>query len=501
MAYYFRRNVLPTRLITRQVMFLQPQKIALRNSNPVLFQSLLSRSYTKTNVVQSTSRLLYSTKANEDNKENVEKNENTALAYYLIGGITFFISGDNIYSWYVNWCNKRLLKKAIEKGTRPETDVPDDELVLRPEVSERLMKILQPHKNQSFYHMVCGEHGTGKTTLIRMASREVGQVKGKNNKVIQDGGMGVIYVDIPANPNLNKLGDAFEKALNFTFEEHISYTKHLLRKIFGATGETNDPKWERAMDAFKRSAEVYKAKHKKPPVIVYDNVSRLVHKNPEILDILQDDAKDNADDRMYLSVVKDRYLEEWNYYLQVIILILARSAWSRADKPVIEIGDLSEKESKDYLIKRCTIKEEKEGKIIKMECKIKDEEVEKLYKLVGGRIVDLKSVADKFLAGQSLEVIKQSILDEVEKKFNAARLLPNDPHYEVGKSIFSDLKESNELSFLAFKKYFDKIDELNEVLGSNVFAYHPAKNTVTFQSQSIKCYILEKGDMFLKKSK
>jgi len=97
-------------------------------------------------------------------------------------------------------------------------------------------------------------------------------------------------------------------------------------------------------------------------------------------------------------------------------------------------------------------------------------------------------------------VIKQSIFTKVEKKFGTARLLPNDPHYEVGKSIFSVLKESNELSFLAFKKYFDNINELNEVLGSNIFAYHLAKNTVTFQSQSIKCYILEKGDMFLKKN-
>ena len=56
------------------------------------------------------------------------------------------------------------------------------------------------------------------------------------------------------------------------------------------------------MRAFKRAGAVYKAKNGKPPVIVYDNISRLVHKNPEILDILQDDAKDNADDREYVAV-------------------------------------------------------------------------------------------------------------------------------------------------------------------------------------------------------
>jgi hypothetical protein len=55
---------------------------------------------------------------------------------------------------------------------------------------------------------------------------------------------------------------------------------------------------------------------------------------------------------------------------------------------VIEIGDLSKEESVKYL----TEKRE-----------IKDEEAKKLYDLVGGRIVDLKSVADKFLIGQTFE--------------------------------------------------------------------------------------------------
>jgi hypothetical protein len=72
-----------------------------------------------------------------------------------------------------------------------------------------------------------------------------------------------------------------------------------------------------------------------------------------------------------------------------VILISARSAWSRA-KPVIEIGDLSEKESMEYLTKKC---------------KINEVEAKKLYELVGGRIVELKDAADDFLAGQSFEGI------------------------------------------------------------------------------------------------
>nr|CAG8672122.1 849_t:CDS:2 [Entrophospora candida] len=147
-----------------------------------------------------------------------------------------------------------------------------------------------------------------------------------------------------------------------------------------------------------------------------------------------------------LSAVKEMFPEEWN---------VTCSAWSRANKPVMEISDLSEEESKDYLIKRCTI-ETKEGNK-KNECKIK-KEVDELYKLVGGCIVDLKAVVDKFLAGQSLE---------------------------VGKHIISALLDSKELSFTTFMEFFNKTEESDEMLENNVFAYHPEKNTVTFQSQLV----------------
>ena len=59
--------------------------------------------------------------------------------------------------------------------------------------------------------------------------------------------------------------------------------------------------WKRALKAFKHIAKLYKIKHNKPPIIIYDNVSRLARKNQDILEILQDDAKDNAS-RDYIAV-------------------------------------------------------------------------------------------------------------------------------------------------------------------------------------------------------
>jgi hypothetical protein len=57
--------------------------------------------------------------------------------------------------------------------------------------------------------------------------------------------------------------------------------------------------WERALKAFKRIAKRYKTKYNRPPIIIYDNVSQL---NQDILYMLQEDAKDNADSRNYIAV-------------------------------------------------------------------------------------------------------------------------------------------------------------------------------------------------------
>ena len=67
-------------------------------------------------------------------------------------------------------------------------------------------------------------------------------------------------------------------------------------------GKDERPKWKRALEAFKRAGVVYKEKHNKLPVIVYDNIAKLLNLNPKILDTLQDDAKMNADNRQYMAV-------------------------------------------------------------------------------------------------------------------------------------------------------------------------------------------------------
>ncbi|RHZ48448.1 hypothetical protein Glove_551g12 [Diversispora epigaea] len=319
-----------------------------------------------------------------------------------------------------------------------------------------------PNKNQSFYYLVC-EHGTGKTTLAKIASREAGK--------------GVIYINIPADTGdtghkksdaLEDFGVAFGEALNFTFEERIAFSKQFMKKMLGDVNEkSNQEKWKRAFDTFRRISAIYKAKHDKPPVIIYDNISRLILKYSEIFDFLQDNAKDNADDRKYIAV---------------FVSSEVRSAWSRADKPVIEIGDLSKEETMEYLIK-------KRG--------INSVEAEKLYDLVGGRILDLKSVADKSLIGQSFENIKKIVFNDIYDNFEKAKINPDQTNHEMAKIIIRALLNSNNVFHVSKIRELTKV-EPNRLLENNVFAYHPGNKTVTFQSRSTECYIRENADKFIK---
>ncbi|CAG8432852.1 7340_t:CDS:2 [Diversispora eburnea] len=58
----------------------------------------------------------------------------------------------------------------------------------------------------------------------------------------------------------------------------------------------------KSFEYFRREAEIYRKKHDKPPVIIYDNISRLLEFSPRVIDILQGDARVNADFGRYIAL-------------------------------------------------------------------------------------------------------------------------------------------------------------------------------------------------------
>ncbi|CAB4475655.1 unnamed protein product [Rhizophagus irregularis] len=322
--------------------------------------------------------------------------------------------------------NDSRLIKNVKEGTRPEINVSADELFPRPIIVSHLKAIFQPAKNQSRYYTVCGEPGTGKTTLIKLALKEVGR--------------GVVYVDVP--PFVNDFGETFGEAINFAFEEDVSLNNQLRRKLSGTNNESDEPKWVRALITFQLAAKAYNVKYDIPAVIVYDNVDRL---DPKTIRILQNSAKDNADSQTYIAV------------------------FVSSEGSVLKIMEASTKSKKKQQL---------------------------VYELAGGRIIDLNLVADEFLAGQSFKVIKQAILNITEKKLLRAQICPKQKYHKVACRIINSLLTNKELKYIKYLQFFDNDEEADEVLEKNVFAYHPGKNIITFQSQSVELYIKTEADDF-----
>ncbi|CAB5332128.1 unnamed protein product [Rhizophagus irregularis] len=107
--------------------------------------------------------------------------------------------------------------------------------------------------------------------LTRIASREVGQDKDKDKDVAH-------------------FGKAFGKSLNL---EHIPFTAQLMKKVLGDNVDRR-PNWRRALEAFKNAGTVYKTKHNKLPVIVYDNISGLINTNPKYLSAVKEASQEEC---------------------------------------------------------------------------------------------------------------------------------------------------------------------------------------------------------------
>jgi hypothetical protein len=78
-----------------------------------------------------------------------------------------------------------------------------------------------------------------------------------------------------------------------------------------------------------------------------------------------------------------------------------------------------------------------------------------------------------------------------------AKLLKSQDCYTLGKKVIKAMINFKELSHVEFEKCFEKFDDANNILKTNIFAYHPESNTITFQSCAIEYYIQENKHVFI----
>jgi hypothetical protein len=126
---------------------------------------------------------------------------------------------------------------------------------------------------------------------------------------------------------------------------------------------------------FVAASKKYRMTYNVIPVLIIDNANKM---DMKYLKKIQDYAKNASDD----GVVTVVFVTSEG---SVPRIMMERSSWSRRGD-ILQIPDVSEKEALDYLKDRC-IKEDVDG----------------IYKLAGGRMIDLNFAADEVRNGKKIE--------------------------------------------------------------------------------------------------
>ena len=193
---------------------------------------------------------------------------------------------------YVKWVASSDDSKIKERFNNPITITAKlKHYVPRTDVESSLKKIFTAEEVNNYW-VVSGEHGTGKTTTVQKVCNEIGK--------------GIIYVDVPEN--VAKFRKAFAQAIGVYYhQQDDGIFSHIHKLVFGPEQGIIVHlilvlSWDDVYDTFKKYADWYRKENNRAPVIVIDNINRLANDAPEILKILQEGAKDAVVSELFTAV-------------------------------------------------------------------------------------------------------------------------------------------------------------------------------------------------------
>ena len=148
----------------------------------------------------------------------------------------------------------------------------------RPGIERRVQAVLEPSFSNSYY-LITGEIGSGKSRTIVEVVRELRRTNGRRKHGAP------IYVSAQQG---RSFPDCLAAAVNFRFDEHISFSYFLdcMLKIRPLPRRDEPHKLERVLDGIEESAFAYCKQYGRPAVIVVDGIDRLARNMPDAIDKL-----------------------------------------------------------------------------------------------------------------------------------------------------------------------------------------------------------------------
>jgi len=307
---------------------------------------------------------------------------------------------------------------------------------------ERVLKHKLRDSELRKYILIVGERGTGKSTAV---TRSLSDSQTPN---------GAVYILCPVavtkfSTNLAKLIDCIEPT---------DVGRGIQRRIEGTTKQeesasTNEPQatFSTLEDHLVAAAVKFKAKHKRPAILVIDGADRLARKDPAFLTFLQEFAKDVAD----AGILRVVFVSSDGSTLP---LMMASSAWSRAED-AFEVGEISDEDAEDYLVRRRVCKEDAKLAVAN---------------LTGGLFVALERYLGKYNEVAFKDMLKKED-EELLNKVTAADV-------SSSHALFRELLRDRNVPISRTRQLGMPRTTVDRLLAENVLSLHP-NSTYTFHDR------------------